>query len=164
MNNLDPQTGEGTPGPEWNVGAQAVEIELDTRDYSYKLLKAISVNDAGKVLNPKAALGQIMGAISMGLSFANRETFVFSDQGTVDNPTLRDYNLIRYGENPEYIVEFIENPCLDGPFGARGLGEHGLIGMPAALASALSRAAGVQLNRLPLFPERIWRTKNGGAA
>lgn len=161
MNNLDPQTGEGTPGPEWNVGAQAVEIELDTRDYSYKLLKAISVNDAGKVLNPKAALGQIMGAISMGLSFANRETFVFSDQGTVDNPTLRDYNLIRYGENPEYIVEFIENPCLDGPFGARGLGEHGLIGMPAALASALSRAAGVQLNRLPLFPERIWRTKMG---
>jgi CO/xanthine dehydrogenase Mo-binding subunit len=161
MNYLNPETGEGTPGPEWNVGAQAVEIELDTRDYSYKLLKAISVHDAGKVLNPKGALGQVMGAISMGLSFASRETFLFNDQGIIDNPTLRDYHLIRYGENPEYVVEFIENPCLDAPFGARALGEHGLIGMPAALAGALSRAAGVQLNRLPLFPETIWRTKMG---
>jgi CO/xanthine dehydrogenase Mo-binding subunit len=161
MNHFNPQTGEGTPGPEWNVGAQAVEIELDTRDYSYKLLKAISVNDAGKVLNPGGALGQVMGAMSMGLSFAGRETFQFDDQGMIHNPTLRDYHLIRFGEHPEYVVEFIENPCLDAPFGARALGEHGLIGMPAALASALSRAAGVQLNRLPLFPETIWRTKMG---
>ncbi|MFM9277551.1 xanthine dehydrogenase family protein molybdopterin-binding subunit [Paenibacillus jiagnxiensis] len=163
MNHINPVTGEGTPGPEWNVGAQAVEIELDTRDYSYKLLKAISVNDAGKVLNPKGALGQVMGAMSMGLSFANRETYLFSDSGVVYNPTLRDYPLIRYSENPEYVVEFIENPCLDGPFGSRALGEHGLIGMPAALASALSRAAEVQLNQLPLFPETIWRTKMGAA-
>jgi CO/xanthine dehydrogenase Mo-binding subunit len=161
MNIMNPVNGEGTPGPEWNVGAQAVEIELDTRDYSYKLLKAITVNDAGKVLNPKAALGQIKGAISMGLSWANREKFFFSDQGIIYNPTLRDYYLIRYGENPEYVVEFIESPCLDGPYGARALGEHGLIGMPAALASALSRAAGVRLNVLPLFPETIWRAKMG---
>lgn len=161
MNLTDPKTGEGTPGPEWNVGAQAVEIELDTRDYSYRLLKAISVNDAGKVLNLKAALGQVMGAMSMGLSFANRETFLFSPGGAVYNPTLRDYPLIRYGENPDFVVEFIESPCLDGPYGSRALGEHGLIGMPAALASALSRAAGVQLNQLPLFPETIWRTRRG---
>jgi len=163
MNPMDPETGEGTPGPEWNVGAQAVEVELDTRDYSYKLIKAISVIDAGKVLNPKGALGQVMGAMSMGLSFANRETFEFNDRGQVLNPTLRDYHVIRYGENPEYVAEFIENPCLEAPYGARALGEHGLIGMPAALASALSLAAGVHLNRLPLFPERIWRAKTGGS-
>ena len=102
-----------------------------------------------------------MGAMSMGLSFANRETFLFSPGGAVYNPTLRDYPLIRYGENPDYVVEFIESPCLDGPYGSRALGEHGLIGMPAALASALSRAAGVQLNQLPLFPETIWRTRRG---
>jgi CO/xanthine dehydrogenase Mo-binding subunit len=161
MSKLDPETGEGNPGPEWNVGAQAVEIELDTRYYTYKMLKAVSVNDAGKVLNPKGALGQIMGAMCMGLGFANRETFLFDNRGVVLNPTLRDYNLIRYGENPEYTVEFVENPCRDAPYGARALGEHGLIGMPAALASALSRAAGVPLNRLPLFPEMIWRTKRG---
>jgi CO/xanthine dehydrogenase Mo-binding subunit len=161
MNFLNPENGEGTPGPEWNVAAQAVEVELDTRDYSYKIVKAISVNDAGKVLNPMGALGQVMGGMCMGLSFANRETFLFDDQGVIHNPTLRDYSIFRYGENPEYVVEFVENPCLDGPYGARALGEFGLIGMPAALASALSRAAGVQLNMLPLFPETIWRTKMG---
>jgi CO/xanthine dehydrogenase Mo-binding subunit len=138
-----------------------VEVELDTRDYSYKIVKAISVNDAGKVLNPMGALGQVMGGMCMGLSFANRETFLFDDQGVIHNPNLRNYSIFRYGENPEYVVEFIENPCLDGPYGARALGEFGLIGMPAALAGALSRAAGVQLNTLPLFPETIWRTKIG---
>ncbi len=163
MNYLDPETGEGTPGPEWNVAAQAVEIELDTRDYSYKILKAISVNDAGKVMNPMGALGQVMGGMIMGLGFANRETFYFNEQGVISNWNLRTYNLFRYGENPEYIVEFIENPCLDAPYGARALGEFGVIGMPAALASALSRAAGVQLNRLPLFPETIWRAKMGAS-
>ncbi len=162
MTFLDPETGEGTPGPEWNVGAQAVEIELDSRDYNYKIIKAVTVVDAGKVLNPKGAEGQVMGAMSMGLSFANRETFIFDGQGVVYNPTLRDYNLIRYGEDPDYVVEFVENPCFEAPFGARAMGEHGLIGMPAALASALSRAIGVQLNRLPLFPELVWRTKMGG--
>ncbi|WP_051318185.1 xanthine dehydrogenase family protein molybdopterin-binding subunit [Cohnella thermotolerans] len=162
MNPLNPATGEGTPGPEWNVGAQAVEIEMDTRDCSYRLVKAISVNDAGKVLNPKGALGQVTGAMAMGLSYASREAFYYTDNGTVLNPTLRDFTLLRFGENPEYVVEFIENPCLDAPFGARAMGEHGLIAMPAALASAVSRAAGVRLNRLPLFPETVWRAKNGG--
>ncbi|WP_313732039.1 xanthine dehydrogenase family protein molybdopterin-binding subunit [Cohnella nanjingensis] len=163
MNPMNPETGEGTPGPEWNVGAQAVEVELDTRDCSYRILKAVSVNDAGRVMNRMGALGQIKGAIAMGLSFANRETFLFDAEGRIQNPTLRDYSVFRYGENPAYVVDFVERPCLDGPYGARALGEHGLIGMPAALASALSRAAGVRLNRLPLFPERIWRARMGYA-
>ncbi|MBW5444939.1 molybdopterin-dependent oxidoreductase [Cohnella sp. CFH 77786] len=161
MSVMNPETGEGTPGPEWNVGAQAVEIEMDTRDCTYRIVKAVSVIDAGKVLNLKGALGQVMGAMSMGLSFASRETFLFNELGAILNPSLRDYPLIRYGENPEYVVEFVENPCLDAPFGARALGEHGLIGMPAALADALSRAAGTRLNRLPLFPETVWRARMG---
>lgn len=161
MNPLNPFTGEGTPGPEWNVGAQAVEIEMDIRDCSYRLVKAISVLDAGRVLNPGGALGQVTGAMAMGLSYANREGFAYNEQGQVLNPTLRDYTLLRFGENPDYVVEFIESPCLDSPYGARALGEHGLIGMPAALADALSRAAGVRLNQLPLYPETVWRARMG---
>lgn len=160
---LDPFTGAGTPGPEWGVGAQAVEIEMDTRDCSYRLLRSISVIDAGRVLNLAGALGQVMGAAAMGLSYASREGLSYTDQGIVLNPSLRDYTVMRYGENPDYVVEFVENPCLDAPFGARALGEHGLIGMPAALASALSRAAGVWLGQLPLFPETVWRARKGAA-
>ncbi|MGO4498940.1 xanthine dehydrogenase family protein molybdopterin-binding subunit [Paenibacillus sp. 2RAB27] len=159
MTYIDSETGEGRPGPEWSVGAQSVEVEFNSRDCTYKIVKAVSVLDAGKVLNQKGAEGQIMGAMNMGLGFANRETFIFDQNALVLNPTLRDYNLMRYGENPEYEVVFVETPCLEAPYGARGLGEQGLIGMPAALADALSRAAGTALTRLPLFPEYIWKTR-----
>lgn len=55
----------------------------------------------------------------------------------------------------------METPHIDGPFGARGIGESGLIGMPAALANSLSLASGVKLNKLPITPEMIWREKGG---
>jgi CO/xanthine dehydrogenase Mo-binding subunit len=58
-------------------------------------------------------------------------------------------------------VDFVETPHLEGPYGARGIGEHGVIGMPAALANSLSRAAEIPLNQLPLIPELIWKTKEG---
>ncbi|TWE08363.1 xanthine dehydrogenase molybdenum binding subunit apoprotein [Neobacillus bataviensis] len=159
LTHLDPETGEGKPGPEWTVAAYGVEIELDKRDYTYRLLKACTVVDLGRVMNEKAALGQVMGAMSMGLAFAGRETFYFDELGRVLNPQLRTYRPLRYGEHPEYLVGFVETPQLDGPYGARGVGEHGLLGMPGALGNALSLAAGVSLRNLPLLPELIWRAK-----
>ncbi|MEH7336416.1 xanthine dehydrogenase family protein molybdopterin-binding subunit [Neobacillus drentensis] len=156
---LDPETGEGKPGPEWSVAAYAVEIEFDRRNLTYRVIKACSVVDAGKVLNEKAALGQVMGAMSMGIAFACRETFYFDELGRVLNPQLRTYRPLRYGENPEYLVGFVESPQLDAPYGARGIGELGLMGMPGAIGNALSIAADVSLQNLPLIPELIWKTK-----
>lgn len=161
LTHLDPETGKGKPGPEWTVTAHGVEVEFDRKDLTYKLLKAVSVIDIGKVLNEKAAIGQVMGAMSMGLAFAGRETFVIDELGRILNPQLRTYRPLRYGEQPEYIVDFVETPQLDAPYGARGVGEHGLLGMPAALGNALSRAIGVPINHLPLTPELLWKTKEG---
>jgi len=159
LTHLDPNTGAGKPGPEWSVAAYAVEIEFDRRDYTYRLIKACTVVDIGKVMNEKMALGQVMGAMSMGLAFAGRETFYFDELGRVLNPQLRTYRPLRYGENPEYLVGFVERPQLDAPYGARGIGELGLMGMPGGLGNALSIAAGVSLHHLPLIPEQIWRAK-----
>jgi CO/xanthine dehydrogenase Mo-binding subunit len=161
LTKLDPETGKGIPGPQWTVGAQAVEVEFDTRECTYRILKAASVFDAGKVINAATARGQVMGGMNMGLSFASREGFLYNKAGLVLNPQLRSYKLIRFGENPIYLVDFVETPFLEGPYGARGIGEHGTIGMAAALANALSLAAGVELNILPLTPELIWRYKGG---
>ncbi|AZS15880.1 xanthine dehydrogenase family protein molybdopterin-binding subunit [Paenibacillus lutimineralis] len=155
---LDYETGRGTTGPEWLVGAQAVEVELNTNDYTYKIIQAASVIDAGRVINPQMARSQITGGMSMGLSLASREIFQFDHEGKILNPQFRTYKLIRYGEQPEYLVDFIETPDLEAPYGLRGIGEHGLIGMPAALANSLSTAIGHALNHLPLTPEMIWRT------
>jgi CO/xanthine dehydrogenase Mo-binding subunit len=163
LTKLDPETGKGIPGPQWTVGAQAVEVEFDIREYTYRILKAASVFDAGKVINEATARGQIMGGMHMGLSFASRESFLYNDEGVVLNSQLRTYKLIRFGENPNYLVDFVETPYLEGPYGARGIGEYGTIGMAPSLANALSVAAAVELNQLPLTPELIWRYKGGGS-
>lgn len=159
LTHLDPETGAGKPGPEWTVAAYGVEVEFDKRDFTYRLVKAATVVDIGRVMNEKAAVGQVMGAMSMGLAFAGRETFYFDELGRVLNPQLRTYRPLRYGENPEYLVGFVETPQIDAPYGARGVGEHGLMGMPGALGNALSTAAGVSLHNLPLIPELIWKAK-----
>lgn len=159
LTHLDPETGAGKPGPEWSVAAYGVEIEFDRKDYTYRLVNAATVVDAGRVMNEKAALGQVMGAMSMGLAFAGRETFYFDELGRVLNPQLRTYRPLRYGENPNYLVGFVENPQIDAPYGARGIGELGLMGMPGSLGNALSVAAGVSLHNLPLIPELIWKAK-----
>ncbi|TCP29492.1 xanthine dehydrogenase molybdenum binding subunit apoprotein [Scopulibacillus darangshiensis] len=162
MTYLDPDTGKGDPGPDWTVGAQAVEVEFNARDFTYKLLRAATVVDAGTIINPKLAEGQVMGAMNMGLSYASREGFIFDKYGRVLNNQFRTYKLLRYGENPEYKVGFVHTPSRETAYGLRGIGEHGVIGMPAALASSLSRACGVPLNFLPLLPEKIWRATMGG--
>ena len=69
---------------------------------------------------------------------------------------------MHFAETPEYLVEFVETSCVEGPYGARGLGEHGIVGIPAALANALSVAAGCELDELPVTPENL-AGKNGRA-
>ena len=155
---LDPETGFGKPGPQWSVGAQAVEVEYDPKDYSYKLIKAATVLDAGKVINLNAAIGQMRSGMYLGLSWASRESFVFDDNGKVLNRNFRTYDVLRSSESPEYLVDFVETPLVDGPYGARGIGEYGVIGMAGALANCLSAATGSDVNQLPLIPETIWNT------
>ena len=164
LSNLDPATGKGRPGLEWTLGAEGVEVEVDLRDGSFRVLRAVCSMDVGRVINPALARGQIVGAMAMGIGYTTREAFLFDSQERVVNAKLRDYKLVRYGEQPEYVVDFVETPQGDGPFGARGLGEQGIIGMPGALSAAFSRAVGVQLNTLPITPELLWRAGRGGAS
>ncbi|MEH7385493.1 xanthine dehydrogenase family protein molybdopterin-binding subunit [Bacillus sp. JJ1521] len=161
---MDKETGFGKPGPWWSVGVQAVEVEWDKRDYTYKVLRAVTVLDGGTIINPAMATQQMRGGMYLGLSFASSETFIFNEEGIVQNPQLRTYQMLRFGEQPtEYLVDFIESPAADGPYGARGIGEYGVIGVPSALANALSNAAKVELNHLPLTPEFIWKSKREGS-
>lgn len=160
---LDPETGAGKSGTQWTVGAQAVEVEFDPSDFTYKIRNAATVLDAGKVINPNAALGQMRGGMYLGLSWAARESFIFDEEGKVLNPQFRTYNTLRLSEVPEYQVDFVETADLDGPYGARGIGEYGVIGMAGALANSLSTASGANLNQLPLTPETIWKMATGGA-
>jgi CO/xanthine dehydrogenase Mo-binding subunit len=159
---LDPETGKGRTGPSITVGAQAVEIEYNPKDYSYKLLKATTVIDAGKIINPKGARALLMGGMNMGLGLATREEFIYNVVGELENSSLRTYKLMHFGEQPEYIVDFVETPQIDAPFGARGLAEHGIIGISAAFANAISNATKANFDSLPISSETIWKVKTGG--
>lgn len=153
LSSMDEDTGRGKPGPGWTMGAQAVEVELALSDFSYRVLKAASAIDAGRLVNPGLARSVVIGG--MGLSLATSEGFIYDRNGAVQNASLRTYRLMRVSEQPQYLVEFVETPNLEGPYGARGLGEHGILGIPAALADALSSAADADLGSFPLTGEFI---------
>lgn len=156
LSTMDTQTGRGKPGPYWTVGAQAVEIEYDSSDYTYRLLRGAAVIDAGKVVQPGCASGQVIGAMNTGLSVASREEYRYAADGELKDSSFRTYKVMHYAENPEYTVEFIETPNLGSPYGIRGIAEHGILGMAPALAGALGRAAGVEFDSLPITYESVW--------
>lgn len=162
LNTLDPNTGKGKAGPWWTVGAQGVELEFDTKEFTYRLTRAATVIDAGKVLNPKMAEALLKGGMCMGLGLGSRENFSYDSNGRLLDTSLRTYKVMHFGETPQYLVNFIETPCENSPYGARGIAEHGIIGIPAAFANALSLAAQTELDELPLVPETIWRIKTEG--
>ena len=162
LTGIDAETGEGNPALEWTLGAEAVEVEVDMTDGSFEVLKAVCAMDVGKVINPRLARGNVVGAMAMALGFATTEGFVFDASARPMNVQLRDFKTPRFGEHPEYDVSFVETPQGDGPFGARGLGEQGVLGIPGAVANAVSRAIGTPIDSLPITPERIWKAVRGG--
>ncbi|MBC8535819.1 xanthine dehydrogenase family protein molybdopterin-binding subunit [Clostridiales bacterium BX7] len=161
---LDPESGKGKAGTAWTVGAQMVEVEYDRTEHTYRLIRAATVMDVGRAIDPELTACLIRGGMSMGLSLASREMFHYSADCKNETTSLRTYKLLHFGQEPRYLVGFVETPQQDAPFGCRACSEHGIIGMPAALGNALSRAADVELNALPIQPENIWqavRTQRG---
>ncbi len=159
LTGLDPETGEGHPALEWTLGAEAVEVEVDLADGSFEVIRAVCAMDVGKVVNPQLARGNVVGAMGMALGFSTTEGFVFDGAGRPLNYQLRDFKTPRFGEQPRYDVSFVETPQRDGPCGARGLGEQGVLGIPGALANAVSRAIGRPVDSLPITPEKVWTTR-----
>jgi len=159
---LDFETGKGKSGVSWTVGAQGVEIEYDPKIHTYRLLRAVTSIDIGKVINPKMARGVIMGGMSMGFGLATREEFLYNENGILEDTSIRTYKVMHFGEQPEYIVDFVETPQKDAPFGARGMGEHGILGIPAAFTDAIQLATGKEFHSVPILPELIWKTVTGG--
>ena len=157
LTSLDPATGAGKPWLEWTLGAEGVEVEIDPSDGAIRVLKAACAMDVGKVVHPALARGQVVGAMGMGIGYSLTEGYVFDARQAVQNGSLRDYKIQRYGEEPAYAVDFAETPQRDGPYGLRGLGEQGIVGMPGCLSQAVSLAIGAQLTELPMTPETIWK-------
>ncbi|PSL17188.1 molybdopterin-dependent oxidoreductase [Shimia abyssi] len=144
------ENGQGTPYAVYGYGAQLVEVEVDMRLGSVRVLRVEAAHDLGRVINPLLAEGQIEGGIAQGLGLALMEEYI---PGRTDN--LHDYLIPTIGDMPEIRSILIEKPDPEGPFGAKGLGEHVLIPTAPAILNAIRHASGARIEQLPARPDRV---------
>ncbi len=147
--------GYGNISSTYAYGTQGVEVEVDKETGAVKILRMVAAHDVGKVLNPPALKGQIYGALAQGVGYALYEQ-IQSDQGRILNPNFRDYKIPTIHEmNFPIEIDLIETNDEFGPFGAKGVGEPGLVPTAPAIANAIYNAVGVRIRDLPITPEKV---------
>ena len=157
VTNLDPETGQGTRAVvHYTVGAQAVDLEVDLETGQLEVLNIASVYDVGKAINPDLIKTQIEGGAVHGMSSAY-EALKFNEKGEVLNPSFVDYRIATIADIPRKIQgDYVETPIDDGPWGARGVGEHVMVQTAPAIANALYDAVGIRFSDLPLSADKIY--------
>jgi CO/xanthine dehydrogenase Mo-binding subunit len=141
----------------WEVSWGGAEVEVDRETGSIHLRKYVSVADVGKAINPVQCEGQDEGGVFFGLGHTLFEEMVYED-GQLLNPNLVDYRVPNFGDLPEeFTSTLIENGNGPGPFGAKGMGEGGLLPVASAISGAIANAVGIRFYDLPITPEKVWR-------
>ena len=142
--------GQGAPYAVYGYGAQMVELAVDTLLGKVTLIKITAAHDLGRAINPQLAEGQIEGGIAQGIGMALMEEYL---PGRTEN--LHDYLIPTTGDVPPIDSILIEVPDPEGPFGAKGLGEHVLIPTAPAILNAIRHATGAEVTKLPALPHRV---------
>ena len=154
---LDKETGQGDRAVvHYTTGAQAVDLEIDEDTGQITILKAVSAFDVGKAINPDLVKSQIEGGFIQGMSSAIFEEMKLVN-GVMNNPSFVDYRIATTADIPEKIKSIIVEAAQDdGPWGARGIGEHPMVPTIACLANAIYNATGVRVANPPLSAEKIY--------
>ncbi|MBF0299169.1 MAG: xanthine dehydrogenase family protein molybdopterin-binding subunit [Oligoflexia bacterium] len=153
----NPETGQGgKPNVHYTVGASGIIIELDKETGKIKIPKVVLAIDCGRALNPDLVNGQIYGGMLQGLATVLYEDMRFDENGKLLNASFSDYKIPSAIDIPEEIIPIIiESPQPDGPFGARGMGEHTMIPAAPIVANAIQDATGVRIKSMPITSEKI---------
>lgn len=144
------EKGQGVPYAVYGYGAQLMELTVDTRLGTVKLDKITTAHDVGKAINPLLVEGQIEGGVAQGIGLALMEDYI---PGRTEN--LHDYLMPTIGDMPEFENIIIEVEDGEGPYGAKGLGEHVLIPTAPSIINAIRDATGVTIADLPATPDKI---------
>lgn len=157
VTNLDADTGQGARAVvHYTTGAEAFEIEIDMQTGQIEIVRAAAAFDVGRAINPDMVRGQIEGGFVQGMSSALFEQMKLKE-GVMQNPSFVDYRIATTTDVPKKISAFIiEEPQDDGPWGARGIGEHPMVPSVPALANAIYDAIGVRLDGPPFTAEKIY--------
>lgn len=138
----------------FSFAAQAAEVSINTRTGKVKVLRLIAATDVGKSLNPLGLLGQIEGGVMMAIGNALTEEFIMED-GKVFTDHLARYRIPSITYTPEIIPIVVEDPTVDGPYGAKGIGEIISIPTTPAITNAIFNAVGVRIDKLPVNQEKL---------
>lgn len=153
----DPETSQGgKPNVHYTVGAAAIKIEIDKQTGKVKIPKVVLAVDCGKALNPDLVKGQITGGMLQGIATVLYEDMRFDEKGKLINANFTDYKIPTALDIPDEVVPIIiEVAQPDGPFGARGMGEHTMIPAAPIIANAVEDALGIRIKSLPITAEKI---------
>lgn len=160
----DHKTGQ-TPNatPFWMVGGSAAEIEVDAQTGQVRVLRLITVADAGTAVNPRIVETQLTGAAIQHLGMTLFEEMEFTD-GQLRNPNFAEYKIPGIRDlPPELTGEIVDTVQQSGPYGAKGIGETGTFAVAPAIANAIHDAVGVRLMELPITPEAVYRALRAAA-
>ncbi len=157
VTDLDNETGQGERAVvHYTTGCQAVDLEVNIETGHITILNIASAFDVGKAINPEQVRAQIEGGVGMGASTGILESLQFKD-GIPQNISFMDYRIATAVDMPKKVESIIvEVPQDDGPWGARGVGEHPMVPTAPAIANALTAAVGVRILDLPLTPEKVF--------
>ena len=149
------KNGQGSIGVDYTMGSQAVELRIEKKTGKIIIDHYYSVFDVGQVINPLQIRGSVLGGAMMSIGAALYEEVVFDKDGKITNPHYFKYHLPTFKEAPAQTIEFVETPDPIGPFGARGIGEHSVIGAAPAIMNAVYDAIGVDFFEIPLTPDKV---------
>jgi putative selenate reductase molybdopterin-binding subunit len=151
----DPETGIGDFAQSYSFGVHAVEVEVDNATGHVRVVNFVAATDCGNLINPALAETQVEGGVAQGLGYALMEDLVCDSDGQVLNPRLSGYRIPSATEMPPITALWVETDDPRGPYGAKGLGEMGLVPTAAAVSNAIYDAVDVRMQRIPMTPERV---------
>ena len=152
---IDAKTCHGNLSAAYIFGTQGAEVEVDLETGKVKVLNFVAAHDVGQVLSKQAIRGQIYGGVVQGLGYALTEEYR-TNKGKNLNPNFLDYKILSAADIDFPIeIECVETHDIEGPFGAKGVGEPGLVPTAPAIANAVYDAIGVRIKSLPITPEKV---------
>lgn len=155
------------PGPVFSFGAYIASVEIEPETGEVRLGPVFAVDDCGRVINPLLAEGQVVGAVVQAVGECLSEQVGYDEYGQPQAVNFYDYHLPTAQSVPRVVSVIRETPSPFNPLGAKGVGEGGSIGTPAAIANAVADALaplGVCHIDPPYTSARVWHAIKGRAA
>ncbi len=150
----DGETRYGNIAPGYEFTVQVAEVEVDMETGTVRVVRIVATDDAGRIINPLTAEGQVQGGIVMGLGMTLTETMKY-EGGSLLNGSFADYNLPRADSVPLIESHLIETSEPNGPYGAKGVSESCIDPVPSAITNAIYDAVGVRVTELPVSAESL---------